>query len=56
MIEEEAIAESAAQHDEEHAAENSKLDKMFRFLENYSRVQESNNLKGQEIIMAHKKS
>ena len=29
------------------------MDKMLRFLENYSRVQEGHNLKVQENIIAH---
>ena len=52
-MEEELQAEAEAQHDKENEAEQKKMDKMLRFLENYSRVQESHNLKVQESITAH---
>ena len=52
-MQEELQAEAEAQHDKENEAEQKKMDKMLRFLENYSRVQESHNLKVQESITAH---
>ena len=42
---EEAAAEAAAKHENEEELEDRKMAKMLRFLENYSRVQESHNLK-----------
>ena len=52
-MEQEAEAEAVAKHEQEHDAETKKVDKMLRFLENYSRVQESQNLKVAESIVAH---
>ena len=53
IMEQEAEAEAVAKHEQEHDAETKKVDKMLRFLENYSRVQESQNLKVAESIVAH---
>ena len=53
VMEQEAEAEAVAKHEQEHEVETKKVDKMLRFLENYSRVQESQNLKVAESIVAH---
>ena len=53
VMEQEAEAEATARYEQEHEVEQKKVDKMLRFLENYSRVQESQNLKVAESIVAH---
>ena len=53
VMEQEAEAEATARYEQEHEVEQKKMDKMLRFLENYSRVQESQNLKVAESIVAH---
>lgn len=49
----EAEAEVTANKEEEEESETLKYNKMLRFLENYSRVLESQNLKAQETIVSH---
>lgn len=44
-MEQEAEAEATALKEHAKEAEKKKMDKMLRFLENYSRMQESHNLK-----------
>lgn len=53
VMEQEAEAEAAALSEHVKEKEQVKVDKMLRFLENYSRVQESYNLKIQESISHH---
>ena len=50
------MEELAEEYDPLKEAEQKKLDKELRFLENYSRAQESHNQKIQESAMAHKQA
>lgn len=56
VMAEEAEADRLASKAEEAEAQQISFDKMLRFLENYSRVQESHNIKIQEQINQHNES
>lgn len=49
-------AETLAQESERDEMEEEKLDKMFRFIENYTRAEEQRNLKVHEVLQSHKQA